>query len=102
MATIAKLWKKESALVVAVLLAVAGVVTLPGGWGKVLGTVLPLLGGGAVRSTVYTGTTLQRAVEAAAGAVAAQLNPATVGAAGEVPPAAQAVVDGVTAAVTGG
>jgi hypothetical protein len=102
MKAILKLWRSESALIVAVVLAVAGVITLPGPWGKALGVLLPLLGGGAVRSTVYTGTTLEKAVQAAAGAVASQLNPSTVGGTGEIPVAAQAVVDGVVAGATGG
>jgi len=99
--TLARLWKAESPRVLSIILALAAAGLIPGTWGKAIGVVLPLLGGQAVRSTVWAPATAQAAVADAATAVASQLAPDTVGPAGTVLPATQAVVDGVVAGVLG-
>ena len=53
-----KTWQAESAMIIAVVLALVGAGLIPGMWGKILGAVLPLLGGGAVRATVYAPDTV--------------------------------------------
>jgi hypothetical protein len=98
MSTIVKWWKAESALIAAVIVALAGVVTLPGSWEKVLGALLPLIAGGAVRKTVWAPDTVQGAVQAAATQTAAALAPTDTGAPGVVTVAGQAVA--ATAAAT--
>lgn len=100
MTRLVRVWRAESAFVVSVLLALVGAGLIPGVWGKVLGAVLPLLGGQAVRATVWAPDTAQAAVHAAALSVASQLTPDITGPAGTVTAAAQGVVDGVVAAAT--
>ena len=96
-----KLWRQESALIIGIVLALVNASVIHGTLGRTLGAVLPLLGAGAVRSTVWAPATAQAAVADAATAVASQLAPDTVGPAGQVLPATQAVVDGVVAGVLG-
>lgn len=102
MKTIVGWWKADSARLMSIALALVAVGVIPGVWGKVLGAVLPLLGGQAVRQTVWAPATVENAVQAAAAGVAAQLTPDIVGVAGQVLPEAQAVVDGVVAGALGG
>lgn len=101
MKKLAAIWNAESATIISIILALAAAGLIPGTAGKVIGVVLPLLGGQAVRQTVWAPTTAARAVQDAAAAVASQLAPDTVGPAGTVLPAAQAVVDGVVSGVVG-
>lgn len=101
MRKLAGLWRAESALGIGIVLALVNAAVIGGTWGRALGAVLPLLGAGAVRKTVWAPATAVGAVQAAATSVASQLAPDTVGPAGTVLPAAQAVVDGVVAAATG-
>lgn len=101
MSMLVELWKMESARVMSILLAIAAAGLIPGVWGKLIGIVLPLLGGQAVRQTVFAPDTVAEKVEQAATSVAGQLEGSTVGPAGQVPPEAQAVVDGVVAGVLG-
>lgn len=101
MTFIQKWWKAESATIIGIILALAGAGFVPGAWGKLVLTVLPLIGAGAVRQTVFAPQTVVDTVTAAATSVASQLSPVMVGAAGEVPVSAQAVVDGVVAGVLG-
>lgn len=61
-----KLWRAESARVVSIVLALAAAGFIPGTAGKLIGVVLPLLGGQAVRQTVWAPDTAEAAVEAAA------------------------------------
>jgi hypothetical protein len=99
---IAEFWRAESARIMSIVLAVAAAGLIPGVWGKLIGIVLPLLGGQAVRQTVFAPATVAEKVELAATSVAGQLSAATAGAAGQVLPEAQAVVDGVVAGVLEG
>lgn len=101
MSRLAALWKAESARILSIVLALAAAGLIPGVWGKVIGVVLPLLGGQAVRQTVWAPAAVQRVVEGAATAVAGQLTPDIVGGSGTVGPAAQAVIDGVVSGVLG-
>lgn len=88
MKTLVKFWKAESALIVACIVALAGVITLPGPWAKVLGVLLPLLGGGAVRRTVWAPDSHQAAVQAAVqAALAIVMPPPTVPVPPVTPPA---------------
>lgn len=52
-------WRAESALIIGVVLALVNAAVIGGTTGKVLGAVLPLLGAGAVRQTVYSPTTVE-------------------------------------------
>lgn len=52
-------WKKESALIIGIVLALAGAGFVPGTGGKLALTILPLLGAGAVRQTVYSPLTVE-------------------------------------------
>lgn len=94
-------WKGDSARIFSIVLALAAAGLIPGTAGKIIGVVLPLLGGQAVRATVSSPLTVATKVGQAALSVAGQLGQDTVGAPGLVPPAAQAVVDGVVAGVLG-
>jgi hypothetical protein len=84
-----------------IVLAVAAAGLIPGVWGKLIGIVLPLLGGQAVRQTVFAPDTVAEKVEQAATLVAGQLSPQTVGVAGNVPQQAQVVVNSVVSGVLG-
>lgn len=53
-------WKEESASIVSIILALVGVGVIPGTLGKILGAVLPILGGQAVRATVYKPSTVAK------------------------------------------
>jgi hypothetical protein len=75
MTTIIKFWRAESAMLASIVIALAGAITLPGSWEKVLGALLPLIAGGAVRQTVWAPDTHAAAIQAAAASVAAQLTP---------------------------
>lgn len=101
MSLIVKWWRAESALIASIIVALAGVITLPGSWEKILGALLPLIAGGAVRQTVWAPPAVQSAVQAAGSAVASQLTPDIAGAAGQVTTPAQAIVDGVVTGVLG-
>lgn len=92
-------WKADSARIMSIILALAAAGLIPGVWGKAIGVVLPLLGGQAVRQTVYSPVTVAEKVEQAATSVAGQLSPATAGEVGQIPVEAQAVVDGVVSGV---
>jgi hypothetical protein len=94
-------WRAESALIMSIILALAAAGLIPGVWGKVIGVVLPLLGGAAVRQTVSSPFTVAEKVEQAATMVAGKLTATTVGSAGSVPQEAQKVVNGVVAGVLG-
>lgn len=95
-------WRSESALIIGILIALVNASLIPGQAGKILGAVLPVLGGGAVRQTVWAPDTAAGAVSAAATSVASQLTTATAGPAGTVTAAAQGVVDRVVTAALGG
>ena len=84
-------WRSESAMLTAILLALVNASLIPGVTGKVLGAVLPVLGGGAVRQTVWAPDTAAQALTS----VASQLTAGAAGKAGQVTPAAQAIIDGV-------
>jgi hypothetical protein len=56
--TIAKWWKAESAMIVAVALALVNASVIPGVAGRILGAVLPIIGGAAVRQTVWAPDTV--------------------------------------------
>lgn len=92
-------WKADSARITSIVLALAAAGLIPGVWGKAIGVVLPLLGGQAVRQTVYSPVTVAEKVEQAATSVAGQLTSDIAGVAGQVLPQAQAVVDGVVSGV---
>lgn len=94
-------WRAESARITSIVLAIAAAGLIPGVWGKLIGIVLPLLGGQAVRQTVFAPDTVTEKVEQAATSVAGQLTPQTVGSSGSIPQAAQRVVNGVVAGVLG-
>lgn len=94
-------WKADSARILSIVLALAAAGFIPGVWGKLIGVVLPLLGGQAVRSTVSSPFDVAEKVTQAATSVAGQLAADTVGAAGQIIPAGQAVVDGVVSGVLG-
>lgn len=94
-------WRKDSARIMSILLAIAAAGLIPGTVGKTIGIVLPLLGGQAVRQTVFTPATVAQKVEQAATLVAGQLSPDTVGVPGSVPQQAQAVVNSVVSGVLG-
>jgi hypothetical protein len=98
---ITKFWRAESALIVGIALALAGAGLVPGVWGKVILTVLPLLGAGAVRKTVWAPDTVANTVENVATSVASQLNGSTAGGTGHVTIKGQAIVDGVVAGALG-
>lgn len=58
MKIIVKWWRAESAMLVAIALAVVGAGVVSGTWQRVLLGVLPLIAGGAVRQTVWAPDTL--------------------------------------------
>jgi hypothetical protein len=99
MNALVKFWKADSARIMSILLAIVAAGLIPGTIGKVIGIVLPLLGGQAVRATVFAPATVAAKVEEAATSVASSLTAQTAGAAGNVPAQAQAVVAGVVAEV---
>jgi hypothetical protein len=49
-------WRAESARIMSIVLAIAAAGLIPGTAGKLIGIVLPLLGGQAVRQTVFAST----------------------------------------------
>lgn len=101
MKKLVEFWKADSARIVSIVLALAAAGLIPGTAGKVIGIVLPLLGGQAVRQTVFAPQTVADKVELAATSVAGQLTSDIAGQAGQVLPEAQAVVDGVVSGVLG-
>jgi hypothetical protein len=92
-------WKADSARIMSIVLALAAAGLIPGSFGKALGVVLPLVGGQLVRSTVFAPQTVALKVEQAATSVAGQLSANVAGAAGNIPPKAQEIVDAVVAGV---
>ena len=58
MSSIVKWWRAESAMIVAVALAIVGAGVVSGIWQRVLLGVLPLVAGGAVRQTVWAPDTV--------------------------------------------
>jgi hypothetical protein len=101
MGMIVKVWRADSARLMSIVLALVAVGVVPGVWGKILGAVLPLLGGQAVRQTVWAPDTVAQTVTVAATTVAAQLTDGSAGVVGEVTSGAQGIVDGVVAAAVG-
>ena len=102
MTTIARWWRAESAMIASIVVALAGAITLPGPWEKLVGALLPLIAGGAVRRTVWAPDTVQGAVHAAAIQTATVLAPTDTGPAGMVTVAGQAVADAAVATVLSG
>lgn len=92
-------WKAESATIVGIVLALINASVINGTAGKILGAVLPLLGAGAVRHTVFAPATVANLVGTATTAVASQLDATAAGTAGTLTAAGQAVADGIAAAV---
>lgn len=95
------LWSAYSARILSIVLAVAAAGFIPGATGKLIGVILPLLGGQAVHSTVFAPATVVSKVTEAATSTAAQLTADIAGVPGQILPAAQGVVDGVITGVLG-
>jgi hypothetical protein len=58
--SITHLWQAESARIMSIILALAAAGLIPGVWGKVIGAVIPILGGQAVRATVFSPLTVAK------------------------------------------
>jgi hypothetical protein len=54
------LWQAESARIMSVIVALAAAGLVPGTWGKVIAIVIPLIGGQAVRATVFSPLTVAK------------------------------------------
>jgi hypothetical protein len=92
-------WKQNSAHIVAIVLALVAAGLIPGTLGKVLGIVLPLLGGQLVHNTVFAPATVVQKVTDAATQAVATITPDIAGGTTEVTSAGQAVIDQVVKAI---